>query len=185
MTEGLWAAVIGVGGTLLGTILGWWLNAFSNHGKISASLLTWNFKLQRINSIPETGDEIKEFVIGLKIDIQNNSNSYRFMRNINLVFFNEENKTHKILIPFDNALTIRKEPFSTTYKQILPLNLAPKSIIQKSLSLRLSYTTEKWLQISQANAVYLQYRNEKDKIKKILLRTGDITKAINKETDDE
>jgi hypothetical protein len=34
MTEGLWAAIIGVGGTLLGTALGWWLNTLSNRGKI-------------------------------------------------------------------------------------------------------------------------------------------------------
>ena len=52
MTEGLWAAVIGVAGTLLGTALGWFLNVFANKGKLKFYVTSWENEFEK-NEIGE------------------------------------------------------------------------------------------------------------------------------------
>ena len=58
MTEGLWAAIIGVGGTLLGPALGWWLNTLSNRGKIDIFCKKWDveFEINNKGFIVKTDD---------------------------------------------------------------------------------------------------------------------------------
>ena len=41
------AAIIGVVGTILGTILGWALNSFSQRGKLSVYVLEWEQQLDK------------------------------------------------------------------------------------------------------------------------------------------
>ena len=47
MTEGLWTAVIGVAGTLLGTALGWFLNVFANKGKLKFYVTSWENEFEK------------------------------------------------------------------------------------------------------------------------------------------
>lgn len=48
MTEGLWTAVIGVAGTLLGTALGWFLNVFANKGKLKFYVTSWENEFEKM-----------------------------------------------------------------------------------------------------------------------------------------
>ena len=61
MTEGLWAAIIGVGGTLVGTALGWWLNTLSNRGKIDIFCKKWDVEFEtNINGVLARTEDIEK-----------------------------------------------------------------------------------------------------------------------------
>ena len=90
MTEGLWAAVIGVAGTLLGTALGWFLNVFANKGKLKFYVTSWENEFEKNEMgemVPATStDDVECFAYKCFLDIYNSSNETKIMRDIRVVF---------------------------------------------------------------------------------------------------
>ena len=90
--DGIVTAIIGVVGTLLGTILGWLLSVLSNKGKVSVYLSSWTETFRHkdkegfmINSASESQAEYFEYECSL--DIYNSSSDTKILRDIKIVFY--------------------------------------------------------------------------------------------------
>lgn len=167
-------AVIGVGGTLAGTILGWILNGVSQRGSLKVFLFSWGDSFEynlKGYMVPSTSKEQTEsYHFNGVLDIYNSSRDTKIMRNISIVFSDGKNDL-KIFTPKDDA-TRYSIGHLTQYLNVSPINIPPQSVKQvklldgiwkdKSESLNFIWDTKK---------VHLTYSNSKGKRKRVLLHT--------------
>ena len=129
MTEGLWAAVIGVAGTLLGTALGWFLNVFANKGKLKFYVTSWEneFEKNEIGEmVPATStNDVECYAYKCFLDIYNSSNETKIMRDIQVVFSDGKNEWNSAVPKDYNTL---HGTHINCYDDILPMNISPKTV---------------------------------------------------------
>lgn len=175
MTEGLWAAIIGVCGTLFGTILGWLLNNLSNRGKLVLSVVEQEAEFYK----PSYGTLMKcnisdafHFVYQLKIDIYNTSTKTKFMREIKFCFIDAAGKILKSISPVDKDLKMNGKA-----TEVQSINIAANSSISKTLYCE-KYKSDKnndnFSFIFDTENIFITYINEKGKNKRILIKKGNI-----------
>lgn len=168
-------AVIGVGGTLAGTILGWILNGVSQRGKLKVFLFSWKDKFEynsregyMVPSISKEQTELYHFDIVL--DIYNSSRDTKIMRDISIAFSDGKNEL-KIFTPKDDATLYHNGP-RRCYLDVSPINIPPQTVIQVKLHDGIWKDKNESLDfIWAARKVYLTYLNSKGKRKRILLHT--------------
>ena len=80
------AAILGIIGTLLGTIVGWLLNNISNSGRLNLYVANWKdeFKYNSMGSmVPSHSFEQTEYYsYTLDLELYNSSSRTKIMRNI-------------------------------------------------------------------------------------------------------
>lgn len=182
MTEGLWAAVIGVGGTLLGTFLGWILGKI-DFGKIHIGVLKADDDGMRFNCRDYNDEYIPTSLeITFRLNIVNTSLRNKALFNLNLLFVNKHNE-QLFKVP------IKDLNDCVQYDTIMgPMNISQEATMVNvfahagtSLHARIYIDNyEKWC---LAKKVYLTYINKELKNKKILVRLADNV-LINKEQED-
>jgi hypothetical protein len=161
------ASAIGVGGTILGTILGYLLNSWNNKGKLYFTNIKWEEKYQKSSDFGEIIDSKKEdaeyYNFILTCNIYNSCNNIKIMKEIKMGLFYNNNLIYEF-VPEDKLTERYSEPFYIRDK-ITPVNIAPKSVIALSLT--------KWLRedelknLFSTNIIKLTYENEKGKRKTI------------------
>lgn len=175
MTEGIWAAIIGVAGTLLGTFLGWILNSCSNSGRLKVSLVDCFLSFEKnISGIMGKCDfkNSQCFSIQAKISIYNNSPKAKIMKNIKIQFLNKSKKVLKEIIPFDEDFTTFSSVYN--YKEVCPLNIKPFTIIEKQLKWYVWKQDEPYDYLEETKTIVLNYINEKEKTKELVLKNIDV-----------
>lgn len=174
MNTDLYCAIIGVIGTLFGTVLGWLLNSVSKKGKLNIYVYSWedefmyNCKGRLTKSSSE--EQTEHYGYKLSLDLYNSSGETKIMRNIRIVFVQSKDKM-LVNIPKDET-TKRIGQISTHYDDINVVNIPSKSVININLH------SGKWRSdgknplecIWNTNKVYLLYVNEKNQEKKILIK---------------
>jgi hypothetical protein len=168
MTEGLWAAIIGVAGTLLGTALGWFLNVFSNKGKLKFYVSSWEDEFEKNEMgemIPATNtDDVECYAYKCFLDIYNSSNETKIMRDIQVVFSDEKNEWNSVIPKDYNTL---HGTHINCYDDILPLNIPPKTIL-KVVLYNYWWASENNLDfLWKSKVVFLRYTDENNKVKEI------------------
>ena len=172
MSPGIQNALIGVIGTLAGTILGWLLNNFSKRGKLNIYVSSWEETPQHHSQYGELvpchkNEQFDHYSYKLLLDIYNNSSETKIMRKIQVVY----SKGRKILfysIPNDESSTKTSCSSFHIYYKTEPINIPPKSVIQ--LKLCDGMCKEDSLDnLWESNIVYLKYTNEKNKDKTVLI----------------
>lgn len=162
-------ACIGVAGTLLGTILGWILNGVSQKGKINCYVSKWEDKLLYNNMgsmVSSTNKEqTEQYIFTATLDIYNSSQLPKIMRSIEVAFFSGR-KELQSFSPKDDS-TRRTNGPASFYDQISPINIPPQSVIQ--VKLHDSASKEDMGFLWKTDRVYLRYRNNKGKKKRVLL----------------
>ena len=179
------AAIIGVIGTLLGTILGWFLNVFSGRGKISAYLSSWDEKFEYLvfdvmnnsNSIEQT----EYFEYSCSIDIYNSSVETKILRNIRIVFCNEK-KEILSFIPNDKS-TKRFSCGRTIYENIVSQNIPPNSVINLNLSSGIWIKEFNEQEIFDANKIYFEYVDEKSRKRRCFIKKVDYNNYFDNQED--
>lgn len=171
MDTELQIAILGIIGTIGGTILGWFLNNLSQKGKLNIFISSWKDEFEsrgemgcmvKSSSIEQT----ERYLYRLSMDLYNSSGETKIMRNIEIVF--AKNKCElKSIVPKDDATEVSSK-FSIRYDDIEPINISPKSV--KKIVVHNSFGKEDLNFIWETNNVFLRYINEKNKIKVVPIK---------------
>lgn len=164
-------ALIGVGGTIVGTLLGWILNSISQKGKLQIFVSSWENNFEYNNKgfmIPSSSKEqTKSYRFELVLEVYNSSQNAKIMRNIRVVFSNEK-KDLRTFIPKDNS-TKYNSGLMSVYDDVAPLNISPQTVLQIKLHDGVWKKNNEMDFIWDAKRVYLLYENDKGKTKRILI----------------
>lgn len=90
MNSEITTALIGVGATLAGTVLGWVLNNLSNRGKLNIFVSSWEDSFKYNNSIGEMvpcskKEDVQSYSYKVSFDLYNSSGNTKIMRKSNRV----------------------------------------------------------------------------------------------------
>ena len=166
-------ALIGVWGTLAGTILGWLLNNLSKRGKLNVYVTSFvdSFKYNNLGVLTPSSsiEQTQHYSYEATIDLYNSSNETKILRNLTVIFSDGNNDLHKS-IPNDNR-TERYSSHRYIYDKISPINVPPKTIIQIKLSDGESSKDNGLDFIWKTKKVYLTYTNERGKKKKVNIKS--------------
>ena len=169
MTEGIWAAIIGVGGTFLGTILGWILSNI-NWGRLNVKAIRMKERIDvycsdlQENRVTET----RKKEIDYRISIYNSSNRIRVLREAGIQFC----KSSKDILSAN--LKNLDEPYLTeknensdniiTYKDIEVINIPPNTWIDIN-----AYICIDDVKKLHKTKTYFVYKNHKSNKKKVFM----------------
>lgn len=176
MTGEIVTAVIGVGATLVGTVLGWVLNNLSNSGKLNIYVSSWEDSFEHNSSFGEmvpcaNREQVESYSYKLSLDLYNSSGNTKIMRNVQIVFSDGKNILQK-QTPKDDD-TKRFSSSMIFYDDVGPLNIPPKAVIKLDLHNGVWDKDGKLDFIWKTKKVYLIYNDDKNKLKRILIKTED------------
>ena len=169
-------ALIGVGATIAGTILGWILNALSNSGSLKVFVSFWEDSFKHLSSfgvmVPCVNRaEVQNFSYKVSLDLYNSSGNIKIMRNIRIVFSNGKHDI-KIETPLDDA-TKRSSPPMVLYDKVGPINIPPKTVINIMFHGGASNQNGELDFIWKSKKVYLLYTDEKNRLRREVLKVED------------
>lgn len=176
MNSDIATALIGVGATIAGTVLGWVLNNLSNRGKLNIYISSWEDKFLYYNYIGEMvscskREEVKSYTYKASLDLYNSSGYTKIMRNIQILF-SDGNSDIETLTPKDDA-TKRFSSSMVFYDDVGPINIPPKAIIKLDLHNGSLYKDGNYDYIWKTKKIYLIYNDEKNKTNRILIKSED------------
>ena len=175
MNSDITTALIGVGATIAGTILGWVLNNLSNRGKLNIYISLWEdcFKHNHIGEmIPcSKREEVQSYTYKASFDLYNSSGNTKIMRNIQIAFSDGKSDIEK-QTPQDDATKRFSSPM-VFYDDVKPINIPPKAVIKLDLHNGSWNKDDELDYIWKTKKVYLVYTDEKNKIKRMLIKAED------------
>lgn len=158
-------ALLGIVGTLGGTVLGWVLNNLSQRGKLNIYVSAWKDELEYNHNgemvSSSSIEQTKSYSYRLKLDLYNGSGETKIMRNIEIVFA----KNKEVLycsMPKDEATKRISHPVAF-YDNVLPINIPPKAVIHIELFDWVWNDNGSLDFIWETTSVFLRYVNEKNK----------------------
>lgn len=169
MSTELQIAVLGIVGTLAGTVLGWVLNSLSQKGKLKVFVKKWEEVYQKPDKLGGfekcNSNEAEYYNYNLSLDIYNSSRETRIMRNIQVVFMDRKSLLFSS-VPMDDATKRFSHPL-VHYDEISVVNIPAKSVVAVEMHAGLNKSCEEWGYFSKANRVTLVYIDEKNKKKTV------------------
>lgn len=173
MSNEIITALIGVGATIAGTILGWMLNTLSNAGTLKIFISSWEDSFKHNSSLGEMvsctkREEVQSFTYRVSLDLYNSSGNIKIMRNIKIIF-SDGKKDIKAETPMDDA-TQRFSSHRALYDKVEPINIPPKAVINLILHEGAWDQNGELDFIWKSKKVYLAYTNEKNKVRRKLLK---------------
>ena len=180
-------AIIGIIGTLLGTILGWLLNQLSSKGKLKIFPAKWEDELyyfySGVKRTAETVEQIKNYSYRCFLDVYNASSEPRVLRDVRIVF---RNKKEELLssVPQDED-TLHGESRLAYFDNIGPLTIGAKSAVRIKIRDSEQNGEGRDSFIWKTKRIYLTYRNEKNRLKRVLIHEEDYSKRFDNYTEEE
>lgn len=182
-------ALIGVGATILGTILGWVLNNLSSYGKLNIFTSSFRNEFKAFDGLGDfkqcsDRNSASCYNYSVSLDIYNSGGDPKIMRDIKIVLNDGKNDLLSNT-PFDNATMTNTFP-GRYYEKVEPLNIPPKAVITLDLHDTIDNKNDEFNFIWKTKKIFLTYTNEKNKSKKVLLKNVDyehyFEKAVTEET---
>lgn len=176
MNSEITTALIGVGATLAGTVLGWVLNNLSNRGKLNIFVSSWEDSFKYNNSIGEMvpcskKEDVQSYSYKVSFDLYNSSGNTKIMRNVQIVFSDGKTDIEK-QTPKDDSTRRYVQPMNY-YDNVEPINIPPKAVIKPNLHDGAWDKDGKLDFIWKSKNVYLVYSDEKNKVRRKLIKTED------------
>ena len=157
--------IVGICGTLLGTVLGWALNNLSQRGKISVFVKNVNEEFTKRDRYGWFNQcdiaDAEHYIIKIAIDVYNSSRDTGIMRDIQLVFYKGK-KQMLCGVPRDEASRHSGGPISR-YDDLSVVNIQPKSVISIKMHYGLNNSDELWEELKASNKVIMRYKDAKNK----------------------
>lgn len=155
-------AIIGVFGTLLGTLMGWFLNYFSQKGKLLFFVKNWKIVYEkRLGPLGEFSeckkDEAEQCYYELILDVYNSSCETRIMREVNISFLASKG------LFFDDIP--KDEETKDSINQCVEVevfNIPAKSVRAIKLRNGFDVDDDEWNTLIKASVVTLKYRDERN-----------------------
>ena len=169
------ASAIGVGGTILGTILGWFLNSLSNRGKLYFTNLKSESTFQKFEAgrmVNSNKADVQYYNFTLKFNVYNSCAYVKILKEIKFVLY-YNNMVICEIIP-DDGLSERYSHPVFIRDKIVPKNLSPKSIMEFKLTFFIKEEAIEYFH--KSNNIKLSYENEKGVKKFIKINTDDFSK---------
>lgn len=157
--------------TILGTIIGWLLGLWFQKGKVNISIVEFNDVFTCGEDLPvESIKEATNYKFSLTVDVFNSSSHSKIMRDIR-VLFKGEGKSSASVTPYDEN-TRKGYGISGSVERIKVVNIPAKSVVSLSLS---NYSTgaDMFDYIWNTEEVFLTYKDEKNREKKVKIKTED------------
>ncbi|WP_099467810.1 hypothetical protein [Konateibacter massiliensis] len=158
-------ALLGIIGTLVGTVLGWFLNNLSQRGKLNIYVSSWKdkFEYNHIGTmVPSSSiEQTESYSYRLALDLYNDSGETKIMRNVEIVFA----KNKEVLycsVPKDEATGRTSHPMAY-YDDVLPINIPPKTVLHIELFKGVWKSNTSLDFIWKTTSVFLRYVNENNK----------------------
>ena len=182
MDSELTTALIGVGATIAGTVLGWMLNNLSNRGKLNIFVSSWEDSFKYNNNIGEMvpcskREDVESYSYKVSFDLYNSSGNTKIMRNIQIVFSDGKNDIEK-QTPKDDATKKYSHPM-VFYEKVEPINIPPKAVIKLDLHDGAWDKDGKLDFIWKSKKVFLVYTDEKNKVRRKLIKVEDYENYFN------
>ena len=173
MSTEIQIAILGIIGTLMGTVLGWVLNGLSQRGKLAISVVTLDEAFQQpdhLGGYKKCGniEEAEHYCCESTVEIYNRSRETRIMRGIRLVFMNNKKILFSV-IPKDKNKRIESRQLSH-YEDVTVENVSARNVISLTLLAGLNRTDGNWVHLVDSNRIMLEYNDEKNKTKHIVLK---------------
>lgn len=160
-------------GTIVGTLLGFILNQWTRTGKLK--IYIYDFKERCFINARQSNQEDREtsyvkdstnrLDCRFSVDIYNGSLDVRVMRELKLVFQSKV-KDDYIITAYDIDRT-SFDGVGVKYREVKPVNIQPKGIITLRLFNDVNINDYDFTDIKR---IYIQYRNEKNKVKRIIVK---------------
>ena len=171
MSAEMQIALLGILGTLGGTVLGWVLNNLSQRGKLNIYVSSWKdkFEYNHMGYMVSSSciEQTESYSYRLALDLYNGSGDTKIMRNVEIVY----TKNKEVLycsVPKDEATKRISHPVAF-YDDVLPINIPPKSVIHIELFDGIWEDNGSLDFIWDTTSVFLRYMNEKNKNVSILI----------------
>ena len=160
MSQEMQIALIGVFGTLAGTVLGWILNNISKKGKVNIYILSFDdefiFHRHEGAVCSRSIENAKSYHYELLLDIYNSSNERRTLRNPTFIFSDGKNEL------------IKREALGSISDII---NVDPKTGMRVKFHDVFHHNDDGFESLWNATNVHLHYANERGKIIKIKINS--------------
>ena len=160
-------------GTIVGTLLGFILNQWTRTGKLK--IYIYDFKERCFINARQSNQEDREtsyvkdstnrLDCRFSVDIYNGSLDVRVMRELKLVF-QSKGKDDYIITAYDIDRT-SFDGVGVKYREVKPVNIKPKGITTLRLFNDVNINDYDFTDIKR---IYIQYRNEKNKVKRIIVK---------------
>lgn len=166
MSTELQIAILGIIGTMGGTILGWFLNNISQSGKLNIFISSWEDEFDTRDEIggmvkSSSIEKTEHYSYRATMDLYNSSGETKIMRNIEIIFAKDKIELKNSIPKNDATKTIIHT--MVIYDNIEPINIPPKSV--KKIAVHNGFGKESLNFIWQTNNIFLRYVNEKNRIK--------------------
>lgn len=169
--------IIGVAGTLLGTVLGWLLGKWSQQGKLYC-YSEWKDSFYHSDDYGGTLDsksreESEGYMYRLTIELHNRSGEPRIMRHLEVAFYNDK----KIIFrdtPSDES-TGHNSGSLRFYDKVQSITIPAKTVYTMNLRGGFNYSDKRFSQIWESNAIMLLYRDDHDSEEKFLIKKEDFS----------
>lgn len=162
MSSEVLIAIMGIVGTLAGTLLGWFLNQLSQRGKLHIFVMNWHNYFTHTDAegcevCSCSLDEAVNYSFELEMDIYNSSNITKIMRDIKVIFLCGK-ATLLAYTPEDSA-SLKYVNCSARYNKIDCLNIPANHTVRKKLRGLLDLTKDS--SIKKTDRIRLSYIDSK------------------------
>lgn len=180
-------AILGVLGTLGGTILGWFLNNLSKRGKLNIFVTLWKDTFEYKSDIGSmeistSKEQTEYFKYYVSLDLYNSCGEPKIMRNIKIVFADNK-KTMFESVPQDDRAKRVSYPI-VFYEDVSAVNIPAKMVVK--LNLHNGFWKDEKKEddtielLWKVNTIYLQYLDENNKKRKVELKKEEYNEYFSK-----
>lgn len=180
------AAIIGVVGTLMGTILGTvlgWILGKIDMGRLWIAFDSTSYEFTHIedsNQLSGNKSNAKHsYLFHTTIQLYNSSNINQVIRNVQIAF--TDGKHDLLVLDAKDDRSQKLIAQSRRYENLSIVNISPHT----GIDVKIHINTDGIDQIYEAKKILLQYKNQRLKTKRVLIKTVDysIRKPVNKEVE--